>query len=887
MSQRDKPSITKNSRNEEYTKITFRPDLAKFHMEELDEDITSLFKKRVYDLAGTLAGVKVFLNGDRIKLKNFKQYVEMYLNAPEASKKGKKAKTDPEAAADPVDAMVEDASPVKSAPVIIYETVNSRWEVAFAVSEGQFQQVSFVNSICTTKGGTHVSHVADQIATRLVEVVKKKSKTNVKPFQVKNHMWLFINCLIENPSFDSQTKETMTLRQSAFGSKCAPSEGFYKKILSSEIITNVLSWARFKLDQQLKKTDGTRTQRLMGIDDLDDATCAGGREAHKCTLVLTEGKSARALALAGFEIVGKKYFGVYPLRGKMLNVRGAKPKQLLENKELNNIKRILGLKHGATESTARLRYGRLMIMTDQDYDGSHIKGLIINFVDYFFPGLIKEPGFLLEFVTPIVRAVRGKRSLNFFTIPEFEAWAEQIGPELRHWDCKYYKGLGTSDAKDARRYFSALDIHRKNFAGCTSEDRKLLDMVFNSKRADERKEWLRQFKPGTFLDHSQDNIAVRDFINRELILFSMADNVRSIPSVVDGFKPGQRKILYVCIKRKVKKEVRVSQLAAQVAADSAYHHGEESLSKSIIAMAQDFVGSNNVNLLSPNGQFGTRLSGGDDSASPRYLHTLLAPITRKIFNPHDDHLLTYLKDDSTPIEPEWYIPVLPVILINNANGIGTGWSTNIPSYNPTDIVGNIRRLMKDEEMVPMVPWYRGYKGRIEPEGPDRFRVTGKIEKIDDNTVEITELPIRLWTESYKQMIESWCLGTDKTPAFVKDYVNHSGVYSVQITVKLSDQEMRKAEAEGLEKRFRLTSTLSTSNMICFDKNGRIKKYESPQEIIRDFYDVRLSYYQKRKDWLINQLSQDWARLDNRVKFILEIIEKKLVVQNRKKADIVA
>ncbi|KAJ1653276.1 DNA topoisomerase 2, partial [Dispira simplex] len=887
MSTRTTPAITPNKKKEEYTMVSFRPDLAKFHMETLDKDITALFKKRVYDLAGTVMGVKVYLNGTRIKIKNFKEYVEMYLKASDdlkTTKKGKgKSETSPVSSEDVDDAVVK-----KPKPLLIHEVVNSRWEIAFAVSEGQFQQVSFVNSICTVKGGTHVNHVAEQITNRLIDVIKRKAKdSTIKGFQIKNHMWLFVNCLIENPTFDSQTKESMTLRASAFGSKCEPSESFYKKILRSDIVENVLSWSRFKLDQQLKKSDGSRSQRIAGIDALEDATCAGTREAHKCTLFLTEGNSARSLAMCGFEIIGKKYYGVYPLRGKLLNVRCASPAQLLKNSELSNLKRILGLKHGASDDRTKLRYGRVMIMADQDYDGSHIKGLIINLFDYFFPSLIKDPGFLMEFVTPIVRATKGKESRPFFTIPEFEAWYKSLGPRAKSWNCKYYKGLGTSDVKDAKRYFSDLDTHEKRFAGCDNEDRRMVDMVFNSTRSDERKEWLRQFQPGTYLDHTQDNIRVSEFINRELILFSMADNIRSIPSVVDGFKPAQRKALYGCIKNRVTKEKRVSQLASQVAADTNYHHGEESLNRTIISMAQDFVGSNNVNLLQPNGQFGTRVMGGEDAAASRYLHTLLGPLARIVFNPQDDHLLNYLQDESHLVEPEWYSPVIPIVLLNNATGIGTGWSTNIPCYNPVDIVNNIRHLMNGEEMSPMTPWYRGFKGEIIPEGPDKFRVTGIVRKVDDTTLEVTELPIGMWNDTYKKLLEGWCTGTDKVPAFLKDFFNYSGVYTVLFEIKLSEAEMAKAEAEGLEKRLRLTTTISTSNMICFDRHGRIKKYHSPLEIIQDFYDVRIEFYQKRKDWLIDQLTQDWARLDNCVRFILEIIEKKLVVQNRKKKDIIA
>lgn len=266
----------------------------------------------------------------------------------------------------------------------------------------------------------------------------------------------------------------------------------------------------------------------------------------------------------------------------------------------------------------------------------------------------------------------------------------------------------------------------------------------------------------------------------------------------------------------------------------------------IVGLAQDFVGSNNINLLSPNGQFGTRMLGGKDAASARYIFTAVPPITRRIFHPQDDALLTYLNDDGDWIEPNWYIPVLPMVLVNGSEGIGTGWSSSIPNYNPADIIDNIRRLMKGEEQVPMTPWYRGFVGDIEKESEHRYKVSGKVHEVDDNKVQLTELPIRAWTTPYKEQLEHWIQGTDKTPSWIKDYDDESTLTSVNMTITLKDGQMRKVLEEGLDKAFKLVSSVATSNMVCFDPQGRIKKYNSPEEIVQEFYDVRLDYYRKRK-----------------------------------------
>ncbi|KAH6917161.1 DNA topoisomerase II [Coprinopsis sp. MPI-PUGE-AT-0042] len=890
MSKCGKAKITKNSKGEEYTRITFRPDLKRFGMDTIDDTTVSLLKRRVYDMAGTVRDVKVFLNDERLKIKNFKQYVDMYVNSAQ------------EIAAE------KSGGAAQPKPAVIYEQISPRWEVAYTLStEGSFQQVSFANSIATTKGGTHVDHLANQIAKNLIASISKKNKgAAVKPAQIRNHMWLFVNALIENPTFDSQTKEYMTLTASKFGSKPTISDDFIKKVQKSGIIDNVLNWAKFKADQQIKKTDGTKRSRLLGLTKLSDANNAGTRHAKECTLILTEGDSAKALAIAGLGVVGRDNFGVFPLRGKLLNVREARHDQIMKNEEIQNIKKIMGLQHNKDYTdTASLRYGRLMIMTDQDHDGSHIKGLIINFLDHFYPSLLKIPDFLVEFVTPIVRVKKGNKVKDFFTIPEYEQWLEDT-PDARKWESKYYKGLGTSEDKDARDYFSKMEKHMIPFAPTQDGDRDLIELAFSKKKADDRKEWLRQFKPGTYLDHRLEEIPYSEFINKELILFSMADNIRSIPSVADGLKPGQRKVIWGCFKRKLKKEIKVAQLVGYISEHAAYHHGEASLGATIINLAQEFVGSNNLALLAPNGQYGTRDVGGKDHAAPRYIFTNTKSITRTVYHPSDDPLLNYLKDDDALIEPEWYMPTVPVVLINGAEGIGTGWSTNLPPYNPKDIVDNLRRLMRGEPVEPMTPWWRGFKGTIKSTGKGKYDVMGVATKINDTTVEISELPIHKWTRNFKEELESLMADAkgakekekdkenddgqkkaDKRSGMVKDFKEHHDNLNVLFEVSMNAKDLEAAEEKGLIEFFGLTTKISTTNMILFDFEGKIKKYDTPEEILEDFFPARLAYYQKRKDYQANEIETAYDKINNQIRFIEMIVDKKLSVNNRKKADIVA
>ncbi|XP_024428852.1 DNA topoisomerase 2-alpha [Desmodus rotundus] len=863
---------------EDYTCITFQPDLSKFKMQSLDKDIVALMVRRAYDIAGSTKDVKVFLNGNKLPVKGFRSYVDMYLK-------------------DKVD---ETGNPLK----IIHEQVNHRWEVCLTMSEKGFQQISFVNSIATSKGGRHVDYVADQIVAKLVDVVKKKNKGGVavKAHQVKNHMWIFVNALIENPTFDSQTKENMTLQVKSFGSTCQLSEKFIKAAIGCGIVESILNWVKFKAQVQLnKKCSAVKHNRIKGIPKLDDANDAGGRNSTDCTLILTEGDSAKTLAVSGLGVVGRDKYGVFPLRGKILNVREASHKQIMENAEINNIIKIVGLQYKKNyedeDSLKTLRYGKIMIMTDQDQDGSHIKGLLINFIHHNWPSLLRHR-FLEEFITPIVKVSKNKQEMAFYSLPEFDEWKNST-PNHKKWKVKYYKGLGTSTSKEAKEYFADMKRHRIQFKYSGPEDDAAISLAFSKKQTDDRKEWLTHFMedrrqrkllglPEDYLyGQTTTYLTYNDFINKELILFSNSDNERSIPSMVDGLKPGQRKVLFTCFKRNDKREVKVAQLAGSVAEMSSYHHGEMSLMMTIINLAQNFVGSNNLNLLQPIGQFGTRLHGGKDSASPRYIFTMLSPLARLLFPPKDDHTLKFLYDDNQRVEPEWYIPIIPMVLINGAEGIGTGWSCKIPNFDIREVVNNIRRLMDGEEPLPMLPSYKNFKGTIEELASNQYVISGEVAILNSTTIEISELPIRTWTQTYKeQVLEPMLNGTEKTPPLITDYREYHTDTTVKFVVKMTEEKLAEAERAGLHKVFKLQTSLTCNSMVLFDHVGCLKKYDTVLDILRDFFELRLKYYGLRKEWLLGMLGAESAKLNNQARFILEKIDGKIIIENKPKKELI-
>ncbi|CEF65604.1 DNA topoisomerase 2-beta [Strongyloides ratti] len=878
---KDKEAEISKATEDDYTKVTFKPDLKKFKMKELDDDIVGLMARRAYDIAGTTPGVRVYLNGKCIPIKSFKEYAEKYVESAIGNEEEK--------------------------PKIIYEKINDRWEVALTVSEKGFQSVSFVNSIATSKGGRHVDYIADQITTNLVDTVKKKaggakSGVNVKPFQIKNHMWIFVNCLIENPTFDSQTKENMTLQAKSFGSKAEMTEKFYKEVLKCGVVEAVLSWVRFKQQEQAdKKCSTKKSTKVKGIPKLEDANEAGTKNSSKCTLILTEGDSAKTLAVSGLGVVGRDFYGVFPLRGKMLNVRDCPMKQINDNQEIGHMIKILGLqyrlKYETEEERKTLRYGRVMIMADQDQDGSHIKGLLINWIHCNWPALMKN-NFVEEFITPIVKASKGSTSISFFSLPEYMEWRNNTD-NWKSYKIKYYKGLGTSTSKEAKEYFSDMDRHRIPFTYSGPECERAVEMAFSKKKIEARKTWLSNWmrekkdrrENGGIEEYLYNkdtrSVSFVEFINKELILFSNMDNERSIPCLVDGLKPGQRKVLFTCFRRADKKEVKVAQLAGAVGEMSAYHHGEQSLMMTIINLAQDYVGSNNINLLLPIGQFGTRLQGGKDSASPRYIFTQLSPVTKTIFIPEDENVLRFLFEENQKIEPEWYCPIIPMVLVNGAEGIGTAWSTKIPNYNPRDVTENIRRLIRGEQMKKMIPWYKHFEGTIMQVDEQKYISSGRVGTLDDETLEITELPIKMWTQNYKEsVLEDLSNSTDKSPALIQDYREYHTDQTVKFIVKMTEQNMKKCLSQGVHDILKLQTPINTSSMVLFDAEGCLRKFESPEQICQEFFEVRKKKYIERKEFLVGMLEAQSKRLSNQARFIVCKIKGEIVMENRKKKNIV-
>lgn len=880
MSKVGKPSIVADKGSSGFVSVKYEPDISRFAGLDLDA-MLSVLHTRTVELAA-LAGkdVKVRWNGEVIATNTFEKFVRLFLKD-------------------------------EGTHGVVYEACGPRWEVAAVLARSlyeedgapEFKHVSFVNGINTRRGGKHVDTVVGHILGDFCEAAAKR-KVTVKPAQLKDAVVFFVNATIVNPSFDSQTKETLTTPAKQYGS-VFKTEG---KLVEGLMKIGLLEEARAILDakaaKDAKKTDGSKKKTLRGFPKLEDALWAGTAKSGQCTLILTEGDSAATSAISGLEVVGRERFGVFPLRGKLLNVKDISQEKFNKNEELTAIKAILGLRQGQKyKDIGGLRYGRVMIMADQDHDGSHIKGLLMNLFHTEWPDLMQRMGFLCSLATPLLKATRRGNVLSFYSVPEFERWKESEEGKQSGWVLKYYKGLGTSTPAEAKEWFKRLAEIQYEWDEKTDET---VSLAFHKKRADDRKTWLASYDAKRMIDVGAGaRVKYSQFINDELIHFSNADNLRSLPSVMDGLKPSQRKILFGCFKRGLREEVRVAQLAGYVSEHAAYHHGEASLTATITGMAQDFVGANNLNLLAPIGQFGSRLLGGKDAASPRYIHTHLMPIVSRIFRKEDMGILKYLDDDGVSVEPETYYPVLPMLLVNGCVGIGTGFSTNIPPYNPVELARLVKerllRRLPSMRMVPLKPWWFGFTGDVNPVGDGSWMTRGRYEMNDERmTVTITELPVGVWTKDYKAFLDEMASLEKKVGAKGPGYdsdgnvalKNFDDLYtdtSVKFILYFTEDyyEEIKAHPEDFEKRFGLTSVWHTSNMVAFNTEGKITKYDSVGEILEDFYSNRLVRYEERRQAEMARLEQDAAVAANTAKFLRAVLAGRIDLRRRTDEEIVA
>jgi DNA topoisomerase II len=875
--------IVKNcsSKTESYVKIRFTPDYKRFGMKKLTNDMKQLFKRRVYDIAGTSnRKMNVYYNDEKIKINSFEDYIKLYYDEE---------------------------------PNIIYHQFNERWTIGIVYDTmSGHRNISFVNRIATTKGGTHVKYIMEQIIEKITLNVKKKNKSlDVKPSNIKDNITLFLNCVVEDPDFGSQSKDVLKTKQTLFNVGCSIDDKFIKKICDTGLLDDMVKLSEFKKNTELEKMNknvGGSKDSLRDIIKLKDAFYAGKKRNQPCYLFLTEGDSGATTAISGLSIIGNEYYGVFPLKGVPLNTMKATNEQILKNEEIKNIMRIIGLKIGTTyEDTKKLRYDGIIILVDADKDATKIAGLIMNFINQFWPSLINF-GFIKSLETPIMQVynvsdVKKQKPIEkFYTELEYKEWCEKNNIKF---NVSYYKGLGSWTSQDSKMLFDNITDKLRNYCFDDTKDDNIFAKFFEDSkdRINERKEMIMNYCKNTYPTIINNTITFHEFFLKVMIHFSYEDNVRSLPNLTDGFKPSLRKVIFGAFKRKLKSAIKTAQLAGYVS-ELGYHHGEMSLVGTIYGLCQNFVGSNNINLLHPAGQLGTRRMGGNDAASSRYTFTYLSDITEYIFRKEDEPILHYELEDGEYFDPVEYYPIIPIILINNCDGIGTGFSNTIYQYNPLDIITNIKSYLNNENMDDLTPWYKNFKGTIERKTKTSFLIKGCYKQINENTIIITELPIGTWTNDYLAFLltltdhEQAKDDKNKKPknAILEDFYETPLEDKIHITVIFKNGELQKLlknendivekknKKKTVEEELKLVSSISTTNMHCW-KNGVITKYEDPNDILKDYSLIRLQKYSERIKYILQQLEREMKLLHYKKKFIDQKIKGKIIIDKRKKDDI--
>jgi DNA topoisomerase II len=861
MRESKKEKIKKSTAKKNSTEISWIPDFAKFKMSQgYDDDTISVYKKIVCDMA-MITGVAVFLNGTKIPIKTLQDYSKCF------------------------DQLTE------SDPSICLRSKDCEVVVTPSLS-GDFEFVAFANGVENKEGGVHVDSWSEELFRPLVNKFNKGSKPSITIKDVKRFFRIFISSMVVNPEFNNQSKTRLTSPQVTTNVETKHINAIFKWDACEKIRDIIKGKELLTLKKTEKKSRGFK--KIVGFDPANNA---GGKKGKDCTLILCEGLSAKTYAVMGIDVgfngkKGRDWYGIYPLRGKLLNVRNASLKSISENKEIGDVISALGLHHGVdyTDETnfCNLNYGKVMIMTDADVDGTHIKALIINLFHHLFPTLLqRDNSFVISMQTPIVKIFKRSGNLTFYTEELFhqfmEKRGEKTGESLR---VKYYKGLGTSSDEEVKDTFGKKVIEYTN--DCNMN--RTMDKIFHTKFSNERKKWIEGYDAKASIPTPEEDaqkisqMCVSKFMDSDLIKFSLDDCGRSIPCIFDGLKQSQRKILYAAFLKNLSysgKSMKVAQFCGFVAEKTNYHHGENCLQTTITSMAQDFIGSNNVPLFFKDGQFGSRINNGKDAANGRYIFTKLNSLTRCLFPPEDDILLDYTLDDGDKVEPEYYLPILPTVLINGCTaGIGTGWSCSIPCFNPLEISKAVKTwihhgsLLEETEegtvsiMDNLKPWYNQFNGVVEESGEGKYTTYGNFEQKGKNYV-ISELPIGVWTDKYKDFLED--LMEKKQLKTMKNYSKPSTV-NFEITPKDEFTVDRSS--------LKLSSTLSTNNMVLFTENKKLKKFDTIDEIVEYFCQERFKLYEKRRNVCLKNMNNELLFATSKKQFIEDIISEKIILHKK-------
>ena len=859
------PIITPFNGKTGYTEVTWIPDFKRFGVHGYTDDVISLYTKYVIDTA-MLSKVDVFLNGKIVPVPSLKLYASLYSRSINKD-------------------------------ILYIKTKDC--EVLLTPSDGTYEHISFVNGVYTRLGGLHVNSWMEGLLRPLLVLKKKGKKISITIRDIKQFFRIFVNATVIRPEFNSQDKERLESPAVIATIK----KSYLTNIKKWDVMVKIDNMIKVKEMSILKKVERGKKKHIK-ISGYDPANNAGGKLSTECSAIFCEGLSAKTYAVAGIEKgvfgkTGRDWFGILPLTGKLLNTRNASMDSIAKNKVICNIIKTIGFRTGVDYTVdtnfKTLQYGKIIIMTDADADGIHIEGLLHNLIYYLFPSVMKRiKPFIFSMKTPIARVfIPRKSDMLFYDENRFR---DYVSKQTKKVNSKYYKGLGTIKPDDVADTFGLKMVEYKDDKDADTNMVK----VFHKKYTDSRKEWLENYIPNasTFsLDDEGEKVTMKisNFLEFEMIKYSFANCQRSLPSMIDGLKESQRKLLFAAKKRNMNykgKSVKVAQFGAYTSEHSDYKHGENNLFDTIIKMAGIYVGSNNIPIFYRDGQFGSRLEGGKDSASARYIFTKFDELTSFIYREEDEPLLTPVNSDGNLVEPEYYIPIIPMILVNGGEGIGSGWSCSVPCYNPKDLINCIKIWLENEgevlledpetgmvsSLLPEItPWYRGFKGTIYKDAKveGKFVTEGICKDCQDGTAEVLELPVGMWTNTFKETCED--LLHEKK---LKNMKTYSTIKDVKIV--LSDGKDFESDIDSLG----LYTYISTNNMVGFDGTNKLRKFETVDNIIDTFCIKRYTYYKLRKSNAIDTLQKEIRYIGNKERFILDVLAGEVLIMNEDEADII-
>lgn len=964
---RTEPEITRYTSKCAYTKITFLPDYEYFKYPCLDEDLVALFTRHLYDCS-MITGIPVTLNGEKIAVKNLESYAKMYFPERGTGMMHFTSQFNDECV------VVESGVPVMNemaAPNCV-SFVNGIY-----TSLGGKHVDAWTDKIFST--------LVREFNSRKTKKGASEIKTTAR--KLYPYFTLFVRCESTDVKFDSQTKNKLVSPNiSLVDEKNAKEVKDFNESVR-EKVAKMLKWSFVSLlEEKLelesdalsnKKEKAVRSSNSIAFGKKATEANNAGKKNHsaKCTLFITEGDSAKSFADTIISKIpnGRDFYGSFAIKGKFINVQKETTKRVNENKEVQMLKKILNLAFGVDysdeENRKLLRYGKVCIISDADDDGIHIRGLLLNFFYKYWPQLFtsgenKQQTFFQSFSTAVTMVrVPGKGVEMFYSNPSFKEWYEssfnnsrelstsstssdasnsKVGGKTKKpagMRIEYYKGLGSHKKGDHELYLKNMHLLNYTIDGNETE---FMNLGF-AKDSTLRKTWIVKDipKPGEGTPVGGDtsvgvaakayqtrgDISLSDFVYDQLIIYHKMTLKRAIPNMYDGFKESQRKIFYGIqhdSESKKNKSVNVENLTGSIKKLTGYHHGAKSLEDGIKKMAMGFVGSNNIPLLVPDGEFGSRQAGGANAAAARYIATRLEKIANVIFNSEDNRCYTNYVEDNEKVEYEYYVPVIPMVLVNGAEGMATGFSSSIPCYNPSDLIEYIRKWLavnapstststSDEvevdnysnpklpEFRKLLPWYRGFKGVIAEENG---KVVTKGVIVEETTpkgtptgwLAIREAPIGLWTSDLKSHLEYLLTKTHPDSDgekkkkldmnYISDFEVGCGVSENEVYFRFKPANDFKPNIdEKGNKLALLKNTISTSNMIVIDENGYPRKYDTVEQLISDFCVKRIVVYRKRKELKLKEWKFELKRNTNKLIFVKAINSGELAL-NKDEGDLI-